>query len=466
MARKIKFPLEMKDGAKVRTLEELRENFSIERVIYYYSNGKLITWLKDRYYEVEAEKISKLDRNSSDFKRSLCDIIGVQFIEDELDIEDIETKSRRISYLKQFTDDEEIIKQIDKVAFNQEELEVLLNEGNSKIYLYGEGFNLNLNKSDIKYIGIKMPIVKIISDKDVDLDEKNIILVGIKLNVDNDIFVIAEKSENILFYDKNLNEYNNMDYKAYIKERETDEEEFKDLIYYSKSVKNIFISPPNGGDEKVLFKTPFNISTCCQYKNYIFYIIRKCRYYNIYRIKNNGKENVSLNIEFDGEDSLCEPYIINNDKWIVWRQSDGKLYKADLSGQNKEKVCYDECSLDNLFYIVSNNLFYIERNHINKLYKVNLDTNEKTLIGQSINLLIANDNNIYYQQDFKYEYGNPSHHSIFEIDLKSENNRLVYDSSKYFRRLEYRNKKLYGYYTNDIWFSEAKSKEYEEIINI
>ena len=41
MAKKIKFPLEMKDGVMVRTIEELRENFDVEKLVEHYESGKL-----------------------------------------------------------------------------------------------------------------------------------------------------------------------------------------------------------------------------------------------------------------------------------------------------------------------------------------------------------------------------------------------------------------------------------------
>ena len=55
MAKKIRFPLQMKDGAAVRTLEELREHFDLESVLGYFSDGKLKTWLADRYYDEMAQ---------------------------------------------------------------------------------------------------------------------------------------------------------------------------------------------------------------------------------------------------------------------------------------------------------------------------------------------------------------------------------------------------------------------------
>ena len=53
MAKKIKFALEMKDGAKVRTLEELQEHFDLKTIIGYFLDGKLQKWLEDRYYDGE-----------------------------------------------------------------------------------------------------------------------------------------------------------------------------------------------------------------------------------------------------------------------------------------------------------------------------------------------------------------------------------------------------------------------------
>ena len=45
MAKKIRFPLEMDNGLEVRSMEELRNNFSLGRVLEYIQNGKLVIWL-------------------------------------------------------------------------------------------------------------------------------------------------------------------------------------------------------------------------------------------------------------------------------------------------------------------------------------------------------------------------------------------------------------------------------------
>ena len=40
---------EMENGTKIRTLDELRENFSLTKVVEYFDNQKLFHWLEDRY---------------------------------------------------------------------------------------------------------------------------------------------------------------------------------------------------------------------------------------------------------------------------------------------------------------------------------------------------------------------------------------------------------------------------------
>ena len=54
--KNIKFPLEMKNGEKVRTLEELKVNYDIESILNYYFSGKLKVWYK--CYDVHVQTCS------------------------------------------------------------------------------------------------------------------------------------------------------------------------------------------------------------------------------------------------------------------------------------------------------------------------------------------------------------------------------------------------------------------------
>lgn len=85
MVKKIRFDLKL-SGRNVGTLEELRENFELERIFQYYNDGKLEKWLKSRNYNEEARKVAAIDTTyaTDNIKSLLCEIFGVAFIQEEL----------------------------------------------------------------------------------------------------------------------------------------------------------------------------------------------------------------------------------------------------------------------------------------------------------------------------------------------------------------------------------------------
>lgn len=165
MAKKIRFPLEMDNGIQVRSIEELKENFSLERVIEYYHNGKLVVWLRDRYCNHEADRIEALDKKDAEFNKKLCEIFGIDF-----------KRVNRLSKLSEFTDGNKYYDVIDSVAFEQDDIYDILDEGKDVIYLCGDKFTIPVNKEGITYIGINKPKV-IFNYEDVKkTDENNIVL--------------------------------------------------------------------------------------------------------------------------------------------------------------------------------------------------------------------------------------------------------------------------------------------------
>lgn len=183
MARKIKFPLEMDNEIMVRSLEELKDNFSLERVISYFVSGKLLNWLNDRYYEDEAKQVAELNPSTPDLKQLICEIFEIKYTkETEIDIEALEQKNIKIAKLKQFTEDESIIKNFDSVAFNQEELAYLLDENITPIYLCGDKFTIPLIKENITYLGVNNPTAVIKSNTLVDFSMKSIELKNVRYN--------------------------------------------------------------------------------------------------------------------------------------------------------------------------------------------------------------------------------------------------------------------------------------------
>jgi len=80
--RMVRFPLKMKNGAQVRSLEELRANADVESIMQYYFSGQLSRWC--RVFNIN-ELPEKIAENNEVFVNRVLEIIGV-----ELPAEDIQ----------------------------------------------------------------------------------------------------------------------------------------------------------------------------------------------------------------------------------------------------------------------------------------------------------------------------------------------------------------------------------------
>ena len=165
MARRIKFPLEI-DGTEVRSLEELRENFSVLRVLEYLKNGKLEVWLRDRGMNDMADQTQEFDAEDPDCMKKLCGILG--FPQEKI------SRFDKIFRLKKYSTEEKYEKVLDQIAFDQRGLQELLENGINKIYLCGDEFSIPLSHPGIKYIGINNPVAIIDSKEKIDWIEKGI----------------------------------------------------------------------------------------------------------------------------------------------------------------------------------------------------------------------------------------------------------------------------------------------------
>ncbi len=196
MAKKIKFPLILKDGVQVRNLEELKENFDFEKIYEYFLNGKLATWLEDRYYEEESQQIQELNSSDNGLKKKIYEIFSVDYKEDDTDLEELERRSKKMGLLKQLTSDNKILEKVDQTAFNQEELADLLDDGIREIYLCNGQFTIPIKIKGCHYIGVGTTVISINSKQDISLDELDIILENVEIKCAEAIHVIASKSIN------------------------------------------------------------------------------------------------------------------------------------------------------------------------------------------------------------------------------------------------------------------------------
>ncbi len=180
MARKIrvKEPLKV-NGIEVRDIEVLRENFDIDALIEYAFNGKLAKWLRERYYDEEADEIDALDKDDPDLEDKIYEIFDV---EPPLSEEEIAWREERLAKLKEFTSDEEILAKVDNVAFDQEDLSDLLDDEVDEIYLCNGRFLIPLKVEDKTYIGIGDSVAEIRSTTPIDFEALNIHFKDIRFN--------------------------------------------------------------------------------------------------------------------------------------------------------------------------------------------------------------------------------------------------------------------------------------------
>lgn len=89
--KKIKFNLRC-DGKSIRSIEELRDNFSIEDVLEHFKNGLLGRWLEVRGYSDEMEAVSKLYENKEHTKdiEIATELVKIFFKDDKQELTDSE----------------------------------------------------------------------------------------------------------------------------------------------------------------------------------------------------------------------------------------------------------------------------------------------------------------------------------------------------------------------------------------
>lgn len=195
MAKKVKFPLDMGNDVMVRSIEELKENYNAERVTEYFLNGKLLTWLEDRYYDEAAEQVRELSEQSdSNPAAKLGAIFGIE-TEEEVDVEALEIRREKLEKLRKITADDEIIKNVDFVAFSQEELGDLLDEEAQVIYLCGESFYIPLSVKNVRYVGVNDPVVTVSGKGDIDLEANDIVIERCELSEDTKARIVKNTME-------------------------------------------------------------------------------------------------------------------------------------------------------------------------------------------------------------------------------------------------------------------------------
>ena len=175
MPRLIPFALKI-NGKELHTLDELKNNFEIEKVVGYFHDGRLLKWLKShKFYEV-AEKVAAIENvDKQNVPALLYNIFGMTPPDDlNIDVEETVKRHNHYTLVKQFTDNQEILAREDVVALNQNELDDLIQKGVSVIYLCNGNYTIPIEARDKTYIGIEKVVAVIPSTELVDFEEFNI----------------------------------------------------------------------------------------------------------------------------------------------------------------------------------------------------------------------------------------------------------------------------------------------------
>lgn len=181
MARKVKFPLELRDGYLARSnIEEVRTHFDLEKIIAQFHNGRLKVWLDDHYLPEMAEQVAALDGNAPDLPAQLCAVLGVEGVTtDAVDSYAIRERERKLQKLRQCTSDERYLNMVEYAAFDQKDLDDVLKNNPTEILLCGGEFHIPLVAKQRTYYGIGKAVAVIESDTSIDFAGRGIEFVDV-----------------------------------------------------------------------------------------------------------------------------------------------------------------------------------------------------------------------------------------------------------------------------------------------
>lgn len=177
--KRIKFPLEMKDGRKVRELDEFIEYFDLGKAVEYFCSGKLQAWFDNIYASDIVEELNKLTGEEDDFVKRFTEILGVECVE-EIDVREIIHNAFLKEKLKRFYPEEESELMAGRTADTQERFEELLKDGEKEIYLLSGTFTILKRMNGLKLTGLDSPRVVIKAQTAEEFREQNITMKGIE----------------------------------------------------------------------------------------------------------------------------------------------------------------------------------------------------------------------------------------------------------------------------------------------
>ncbi len=183
MPKVIPFALKI-NGKQLHNLDELKNNFEIEKIVGYFRDGRLLRWLKShRFYDV-AEKVAAIENvDNKNAMSQLYNIFDMMPPDDlNIDVEETVKRHNHLTRVQTFTDNPEILAKEYIVALSQSELDDLIQRDAPVIYLCNGEYTIPLEAQNKTYIGIQKVVAVIPSTEPVDFDELHIKFQNISLD--------------------------------------------------------------------------------------------------------------------------------------------------------------------------------------------------------------------------------------------------------------------------------------------
>lgn len=452
----IKFPLKMKNNVEVRDLRSLQENFDQEKAVSYFLDGKLQRWLETRYYDEQLELVNQLEKEDAELAKKLCSIFGVKFVKSEIDTESVELKNQRLRMVKQITDDEEVLENIDCVAFNQEELSELYDKNTQIIYLLKGEFNIPKSKIDVNYKEYGNPTIhwpkKI--EESIKENPKNLnvntnksyimprtVADKIKLNsyaVTQDYVVYSESKfmEYKMIVIRKNGEFvkeikSTFDIKFYHKPKLCFMNKNKVLINIMEQSLIIY---DIDSDEQELIAVGDTYNLQVSGNNLIYYENKPSTYTEtnliLYDCERKLKKNITTKIK--GESNYC----VSCGK--IYYYKDSKIHCYSIL-ENKSNVLYNDVNLavDIEMTIQNNHLYIFSRNYNSENRLIRLNINDLTEMHSEIFRFKAHLSKIKMYPDYIIYNDTQSSYPLYLFDIKQNSLKHMASGCGYYTTIDY-----------------------------
>ncbi|MBR6012738.1 MAG: hypothetical protein IK062_03020 [Selenomonadaceae bacterium] len=185
---------------KCYSLQEAKENFSLDELFTLAKKKNLSEWLEMNLYTNEGKKISEAVNNQisdAELKFLICKIFDLSLENLSADeFEEISSYVAKNQHKELFFENHADGR---KSAFveNQRELIQALKDGAEVLFLYGVEFRIPVEWYNRTYIGKNNSIIDFNFDGDIDLDERNIILEDVQIFLHNPITLKMDNSKNV-----------------------------------------------------------------------------------------------------------------------------------------------------------------------------------------------------------------------------------------------------------------------------